>query len=214
MDIDNFIIDVGTSLQVELLSGQKKARFNVSLIGYVRGTGILISHPPSSELKSCLLDGDELAIRFMNGSAIYGFTTHIARICTDPFKYIHLRFPNKIESARVRSAQRIKSTIPVSIRANGNGVAHDGEMTDVSVDGAGFITDPGVGETGDELVVCTSLVFGGMNEEVELNATIKSTTNVNGSGKTHYGVEFNGLNKNDELFLRGFVYEQLMQGRD
>lgn len=214
MNRDNLLIDVGTSLQMELLSGQKNARFNVSLIGYVSGISLLVSYPESSELRSGLLDGDELAMRFMNGSAIYGFKTYITRICTDPFKYIHLKFPDKIETAKVRSAQRVRSIIPVSIKGRGNSVLGMGEMTDVSVDGAGFNADTGISETGDELVICTSLAFGEIHEEVELKAIVRSITNINGSGKSHYGIEFGRLDKNEELFLRGFVYEQIVQSRD
>jgi len=199
-------------MQAELLAGKGNARFDVRLIGYVPDKTIIVSIPPVHERKTKLFDGDNMAVRFLQGNDVHAFKTSIERVCTDPMPYMHLVFPSSIETARVRNSYRVNTSCPVSIQCNGNKEKHNAELIDISEDGAKIISDDILGNAGEKIKLEGRFSFAGIEEILILDAVIRNANNkpVN---QHSYGIEFADIKQQDMMFLRGVIYEQIVKER-
>lgn len=212
MDTRDLNIPVGTPMQVELLAGKGNARFNVSLIGFVAGKTMMVTMPPAHECKVKLYDGDELAVRFLQGNAVHGLKTHIQRVCTDPIPYLHLVFPSSIESAKIRSTYRVNTSYTISVQCDGANKKNAARLVDLSEDGAKIISVDDLGKTGEKIQLEGTFSFGGVQEKLILSATIRNANNEEG-GQHSYGIEFVDVKQQDMMFLRGVIYEQMVNER-
>lgn len=199
-------------MQVELLAGKGNVRFNVALIGFITGRTMLVTMPPAHERKVKLYDGDNLALRFIQGSAVHAFKTSIERVCIDPMPYLHLVFPATIETAKIRNSCRVKTSCAISIQCNGDKEKHAATLVDVSEDGGKIISNEALGETGEKITLEGVFDFGGLQENLTLDAIIRNTIDSN-KDKHSYGIEFVDVKQQDMIFLRGVIYEQMVKER-
>lgn len=175
MNPHEFNIPIGTHMQAELLAGKGHTRFDVSLIGFVVDKTIIVSMPPIHERKVKLFDGDELAVRFLQGNGVHGFKTSIERICTDPIPYIHLNFPATIETAKIRNSYRVNTSYPVSIHCDASDENHTAKLVDISEDGAKLTSENMLGNTGEKIQLEGKFLFAGIEENLVLDAIIRNT---------------------------------------
>ncbi len=214
--MEDLSINVGMSLNMQLLLGESTRRHDVQVIGYMKGDSVLVTMPTENGVLARIAPKDEYIVRYFKGRNIFAFKTKILYIATTPFNYIHIDYPKKLEKVEVRQAERIQISIKAQILVHGQ--THWSEIRDISAGGAQVIVNSEIGNKGDKIEIFFDLKIGDIEREIHLMASIhnahESMDKNKGKPEYRYGVEFLDPTELDVVFVQGFVYEQLLNNRD
>ncbi|OOZ39430.1 hypothetical protein BOW53_11490 [Solemya pervernicosa gill symbiont] len=210
-------IDIGATVQLQLIGDNDAPRGEVTLIGYLAGKSLVVTTPQSEEKPFTLKAGDHVAVRYMGASDIYAFSTVVMGLNNTPYDYLHLRYPEKIEAVKIRKAQRAETNIEVRVAKGGVAVGEDGvRLLDLSASGCMLVAQTHLGEKEDILSLTMPLTFSGMREKLRIAGVIRNSKifeNQEGKRRVQYGLEFGKLDQHQSLFINGYVFEQLANGR-
>jgi|APHig6443718053_1056840.scaffolds.fasta_scaffold10570_4 c-di-GMP-binding flagellar brake protein YcgR len=181
----------------------------VKLIGYVNDVSVLVTMPDTRAWAGPPIEGDEFAVRAFSGRHAYGFSTTVGKRSVNPFEYLHLQFPRRITMRQIRNAERIATTISARVLDGAEPVSTT--VTNLSATGAEVRAwDPprAIGETISlELILDIHKV----RTRVVVSATIRNTHDIVDTGEAAYGVEFSDVNAQTNIFLKSFVYQNLVE---
>ncbi len=218
MSSEEIRFTVGALLQLELLGMHLKVRKPARVIGYLQPTSLLITTPRDKGALIQVRDGDDIAVRYMDGEHVAGFKTSVMRICRDPFPYLHLYYPNTIEKVRVRNAERVATEMAVTVKeesADGK-ILDQATMKDLSISGARLFSASALGSMGTRLAIETNITFAGLTESLVFIAIIRNVSEPGDvtSGKIfQYGVEFAELSQQAIIFMQGYIFECMINSR-
>jgi hypothetical protein len=202
---------VGTVLNLQNLSDKSGSRIQVRVLGYLEGHSIIATLPGAFLLPTDLRLGDEVTVRYLMGRSVCGFKTRVVRVCSSPYPYFHLEYPNDVQRMDVRQAERAQ--VSLAGQAEGASDTAQVELRDLSAGGALVVATRELGNVGDALKLAFELTFGDVTRRMSTSATIRSATPLQrqeGSEPVfRYGVQFQDLGESDRIFVRGFVFEQL-----
>ena len=201
---------VGTVLNLQVLSEKGGPRVQARVLGYLEGQSVMAALPGATLLPTDLRLGDEIAVRYLVGRSVCGFKTRVVRVCTSPYPYFHLDYPEEVERMDVRSAERVQVALPARLETGAQTV--DVEVRDLSATGAMLSSASEIGEVGDVVKLSMELTFGAITRQVSTAATIRNATPAPEGGEDsalRYGVQFEEQSEADHIFVRGFVFEQL-----
>jgi len=203
-------LSVGTVLNLQVLSEKGGPRVQARVLGYLEGQSVMAALPGATLLPTDLRLGDEIAVRYLVGRSVCGFKTRVVRVCTSPYPYFHLDYPEDVQRMDVRSAERVQVALPARLETGAQGL--DVEVRDLSATGAMLSSASEIGEVGDVVKLSMELTFGPITRQVSTAATIRNATPATEGGEDsalRYGVQFEELSEADHIFVRGFVFEQL-----
>lgn len=209
-------LNIGDSFSLEALTA--KARFPVKLIGYSEGNSIIVSVPKVNGKEFLLKNDTILKVRLIADNFACGFQTKVLTHYTAPFLHIHLEYPDKLEAIPVRSASRVRLSLPVSIEEAESGALY-GEwpreeiLVDVSNSGARIQCKEGLAPVGSDLLLSFSVSVDGIKRDLKLPATVRNIAEVSDpvAGEVfQYGVQFKPINNDDRVYICGYVYEQML----
>lgn len=213
-----FEIAVGTLINVQLERLSEGTRHTCRLIGYLRGRSLLVTMPTESDGVEVpyYFVNDEVTLRYFSGREVHGFTTWVRKVCKDPFSYLHLAFPTRVERVRVREEPRTRCSLPVKVMCP-EGEPGEGRIVDLSPTGAQLECDALSVEVGTHLKLAFSVTFAGHDVAFELDAEVRNRKNggADDDGAPGYriGVMFPDLGEQDRLRLTGYVYEAIVSHR-
>jgi c-di-GMP-binding flagellar brake protein YcgR len=211
-------IPVGTLINVQLERMQRGTRHSCRLIGYRKGRSIVVSMPVDSEGNEVpyYFVNDEVTLRYFCGREVHGFKTWVSKVCKDPFSYLHLAFPDRMERVRVREEPRTQCSLPATVTGGDAGPV-EGRVVDLSANGAQLEYPGESAEIGAPLKVSLEVEFAGHELSFELAAEIrnrkKATKDEQGNRVQRVGVSFVDLSEQDKLRLTGYVYESIVARR-
>lgn len=209
-------LQVGESLQVQFMDDETRGQFYVKVVGFLPERSVLVTTPEKDGRPLAVREGRAVLARSYSGSEARGFTCTVLRACVQPYAYLHLSYPNKLETMAERQASRVRSALAVSVRpAAGDNAGRDvpAVIRDVSTTGAQLLASAAVGRSGDRVVIRARLPLDVVGDQaVDLPALIRNVqdeTQVPGS-LWHYkcGVEFEPLDTQSTLVLRAYLYER------
>jgi len=211
-------IDVGTIMQMELSSDEERPRVEVALIGYLTENSILVTAPDKGGVTTEIKVDDPVTLRYMAGNDIFAFTTKVQKLCSEPFPYLHLRYPVTFDVVPVRKAQRVETNIEIVVARGGAPIGDAGVvLRDLSATGCKVVSKLGaLGQQDDILSLSIPLRFSGMHEKLRVAAVVRTVIKLDsGDGEKliQHGLEFGKLDQQQRLFINGYVYEQLALGR-
>ena len=209
-DLPDLQLAVGAVLNLQLLSEKRGPRVQARVLGYLEGKSILAARPGACLLPTDLRLGDEVAVRYLVGRSVYGFKSRIIRVSTSPYPYFHLHYPEQVEKMEVRQSERVQVSVAARVQASAGEV--ESELRDLSASGAMVSAHRKLGQVGDAVRVSFELTFGDVTRNISTGAVIRSVTPMpegEAEATFRYGMQFQGLDENDRIFLRGFVFEQL-----
>ena len=214
--MDTLSIPPGTTVNIQLPGRIRNRRWNARLLGYLPQESLLITTPLSNGAPVPFYLEDQVAVRYLQGREIHGFNTWVRKVSSDPFPYLHLAYPREIERVTVRQAERVPVELASEWRALRGEQSGAGKILDLSATGALLAVDAPAGEPGDELELDFQVHFAGAESRIEVGALLRSVRESGGEEQTRYlhGLEFTDLEERERLFLKGFVYEQLVENRD
>lgn len=217
MDLAKLNIAPGTPMQLSLSTSDGE-KLPCKFIGMNTGRSILISTPMKNDRAILVRMDQEVNISFIASNHACVFTSSIRHICTTPFNYLHLRFPNKVQAGEIRNSTRVEANIRVQVinKTNSSWAPTSGLITDLSTTGAKLEALAACADLEDELILTAKVTVGKMSRIVKWKATIKAEIQHFDSKNAvaAYGIEFGKLTDLDYLSLYAFVNTQVANGAE
>lgn len=211
-------LGVGGVLNLQLSQRNNGQRWNARLIGFLESESILVTTPRDSGAPVPFYMDDEVTVRFLAGREIHGFTTWVRKVATQPYPYLHLAFPKAIERVTIRQEERVPMDLPAKYQClKQRDVAGDGRLLDLSAAGTLLKAPESLGDVGDEIQLQFDVAFAGSETHIEVGAIIRNIKPDEGRDRSDdirlYGLQFQDLSEQSRLFIKGFVYERIIQHR-
>lgn len=203
---------VGATLHMDLMSGETRRTYPVTLIGYFPGNSILVTMPQQGIHDLSVGVGDKFVVRFAEGDTTIAFQTSVINICSSPYPYLHLGYPEGVQGVMLRSATRYSTNKPIMLLAMLDGDSKEPisvTMSDVSITGACLLAEKDLGETGDTFDIDMEIKGQGA---IVLSCVIRYV-NEGESGGSRHGVEFTHLDHKALLFLGKFIQDSVNHQR-
>ena len=173
-------LPVGAFVNLQVLGDRSGHRIQAKVLGYKAGESLIAEVPGAAFLPIDLRLGDEVAARCLVGRHILGFKCMVLRVCTSPYPYFHLTYPERIEQTEVRQDERAAVAIHARVSA-GTGDTLDAEIRDISASGAMLAVPQQVGEVGTTVRVAFELKFAQISRTLEVAAVIRNVHSAQGA---------------------------------
>ena len=224
-DSTELVINAGDALQLQFYPGKNHdERYYVRIIGYLEGKSIITTIPVVNKKYMLVKEGQQFAVRLMSGNSIQAFLCTAIKNASIPYPYMHLSYPDDLESKVVRKAQRV-TTKSIATVQNQETDKKDVQtksaiICDISTGGALLITPLPIGDVGDMVTITTRIKVAEVDEYINISAIIRRNidpeVDENDENKITYrcGVEFQIIDDRDKLIIHGYVYEQIAKSLD
>lgn len=204
---------VGSTLLLEL-PGRGGGPVAATLIGYVPGRSLLVSLPPEAVSPAT---GEPCSAHFQADSHLYAFDTRVLYIANQPFSYLHLAYPEGIQTGSARRSQRVQiNDMVMMLVMEEAGRKLSVALADISMAGARLVAGSRLGEVGERFAIeIPQLESDGsiaLPCQVRYVREERSTT-VGGKRVYHHGVEFTGLDRQALTFIERYIGEKVAQLR-
>ena len=221
---DDMKLKVGDRLNIELPAEYDfrikrqppNEHFVVKLIGFLKGVSLLVTAPNIADAQ--IMAGKKIIIRSFSGQNAFGFSCAIGRVCKEPFKYLHLAFPDIIEGIVVRKAPRVKTRIIASVQDGKSGAEEQisALISDISANGASLDAKRPLGDKGDILNMTFRVPLHNIDAYLSVKGAIRAVlsgdpADASKSDLTRHGLEFLELQPNDSVILQSMVYQQMIE---
>lgn len=214
-------LQVGEALQIQFLDDETRGQFYVRVIGFLPERSLIVTTPEKGGQPMHVREGRALLVRSFASDQAHGFSSVVLRSCVQPYAYLHLTFPQKIETMAERQAARVRSALAISIHGlTGEAAGRDtpGVIRDISNTGAQILAAGPVGKSGERVLIRTRLPLDALGDQpVELPALIRNAqdeADIKGSmWRVRCGVEFEPLDTQSTLVLRAYLYERFAAPR-
>lgn len=189
--------------------GAPTRRTEAKFCAAIEGKGLMVvplhEGPPGPEWR----DQAELEISGFTGQYDFRFPSRVLGSFAVPFAYVLLAWPTAISGKRVRSALRIKTSLPAMAWGQDAQTTVPARVLDLSHAGAMLDLAAPLGGKGQRIGIALQLPLEGGEQSVELSGAIcHSGIGATGEG-TRVGVAFEGLSRSDRLLLQNFTLRQL-----
>jgi len=207
----------GDSLQLQLQFGRN--RYYVKFVGCLPGRSVLVTTPTAGGQVLAIRERQSVIARTFSGRSAFAFDAAVLRVCSTPFPYVHLSYPDLVQGVPVRVEPRIRMRMTASAcRIAAPGDALPVEITDLSPSGARI--DAGERLAGKGEVVRLSFRFTlDQDDAFFVNEVMVRSVREEGRAGSkrlqvfRHGVEFVGMQSNERLLLRTLIYQRLAEGR-
>jgi c-di-GMP-binding flagellar brake protein YcgR len=206
----------GETLQLQFMDDETRGQFYVKVIGYVTERSLLVTTPSSAGRTMPVREGRAVIVRAFSDHHASGFTSTVLKSCTQPYEYLHLSYPRKIEPVKIRKSSRVRTALAVSVHARGaapDAAGVPAVIRDISVSGAQLLSASVAGQGGDQVLIRTRLPLSTIGDQpVELPALIRNSLEEGGVKTSLWrfrcGVEFQPLDAQTTLVLRAYLYDR------
>ena len=219
MENDNeLILNAGDALQLQFYpptNGDNEERYYVRVIGYLAGKSIIATVPVFEGKLMLLREGQQFTVRLISGSSVQAFITGLIKKSSSPYPYMHLSYPQNVESKVIRKAQRVNTRIIASAQNLEPGKEQiktkSALLSDLSSAGALILSEDLLGDVGDMITVAVKLHVAEKDEYLTISAIIRRCLDKIDEAETQnrYGIEFQISDEREKLLIHGYVYEQL-----
>jgi len=167
----------------------------------IEGKGIMVGPHGAVGGKIGMQPGEDYLVRGFTGQYDFSFASNVIQIYEKPFAYALLSYPGDVEARMVRSAMRMKTSLPATVSLPGGSSFIAVSLVDVSVAGAMIKSPTSLGIVGDQLNLSFSMDFEKNKVNlVLLSAICHSNKSEPGDG-FNVGLIFKGTTQNDKLVL-------------
>ena len=210
---------VGDKLQLQKVDAGSDERYSSTVIGFVPGESLLITTPLVNNKPILVKEGQQFAVRMVQGSFIQGFVSKVLHNALAPYPYVHLSFPEDVERIEIRNADRVETDVPVLARnaqlPDEHGNWKQASIKDISATGSKLESMSKFGEEGDSVVLKFKLNICSQDEEMELKTLIMHLDEPEEVGADEwgiysYGTKFEEHGRLERVLIQNYVLEQLM----
>jgi c-di-GMP-binding flagellar brake protein YcgR len=212
-------LQVGDVLQLQFAPPSEiQDRYATTLIGLLPGQSLMITAPRKQGKTIMVREGQAFTVRMLQGSNVFGFVARVLKVSAKPFPYLHLAYPNDVETVVVRNAPRVQTEIhaTVSKPLEGNLTELAVIIADISNTGARVMYSEKLGEVGAVIQVTHAVPVCGGEDILKVMGVIRNVREVSqekGGGVIVHGIEFRGLTRFQELLLCAYVLSGIAKER-
>lgn len=203
----DMLLAPGDILQLQTTGAGHGERYPVRLIGYHRPVSVLVSAPLANGRLVFIKEGQRLLVRGFVGRDAVGYSTRVLKSNLLPFAYLHLAWPDEVQTMRIRSSARVPVDLVCAvITADGQ---HSSRMIDLSQGGARLLSRVPIGAPGEQVQLAFRINPGGAEIYLRPRAMIRTITDE--AGQITTGLEFSDLSEAENLYLSNMVYQYLLR---
>jgi len=206
-------LKVGDQIHLEPPRRVAGGRATVTIIGWLEGQSVITTAPQNSAGRLAMQEGELVLLRAFTGKSAFAFRVAVLRVAYQPFNYLHLGFPEKIEGVAIRSSPRCWLRLPAQVNV-GESEGCLGNILNIGTTGALIEVAEALQKEQNQIKLSFSFELHGVAVSLNLTAQVcgeKSVSNVDGVPLPQYGVEFQNLQPNDRLILGGLVWYRMYE---
>jgi hypothetical protein len=210
---DRLHLPVGTPIQIQQEGVDNAPRFNVRLLGYYPGKGLIVTNTEFNGKTVLLTDDSKIVARAVQGNIATAFRVSVVQTSLTPYPHLHLTYPEEdaIEVSIVRDARRIDTKQPSLVRNAKEGSQYiEALIVDLSASGARIATRVPIGILDETVELKMEVEVGDESEPLVVTAVIKNV-DFKKKGKLalhYYGLMFKGVNRFQRIVLHAYVLEE------
>jgi c-di-GMP-binding flagellar brake protein YcgR len=219
MNFSDLRLPAGTVLQLQFVDDSGE-RSPAKLLGFLDGRTIMVTQPQKAGQPIHVVKGQRVIVRSITSSAAIAFQSVIEKVCNLPYAYLHLEYPKEVSVNRVRTSPRIATVLEA--KATNQAAAPEGvdlaaRILDVSPTGARVELPANSVKIGDDITLSSIFNFSDVDRNVTLNCVIRARMGTDDPSADPtkpvvYGIEFQELNEEMNLFLHAYVYREMLEG--
>lgn len=204
-------LNPGDLLQIQPWSGEAAGeRYMVKVVGHLAPVSLLVTAPSANGKLLFVREGHTFLVRGFIGQDAMAYRTRVLKAQLAPFPYLHLAYPDAVQSTRIRKSMRARVNLVIAI--NGVGGNSAGRITDLSLGGARIISNAPFASPGEEVRLAFRIDPGGIEIYLNLRALVRASQAEPLEQSRHStGVEFIELSEQDRLALMGVVYQNIIR---
>lgn len=201
----------GDLIQLQTMSTTNAERYQVRMIGFHAPVSLLVTAPTSQGKLVFVKEGQQFLVRGFVGKDAVAYKTRVLKSNLSPFPYLHLAYPDSVQSMRIRSSARVQVDLVTAITREGAGQA-SAKMTDISVGGARLLSPRPVANKNETVKVSFRINPAGLDVYMTLNALVRAVSADDSlDGQIATGIEFVDISEQDRLYLTNMVYQNLLK---
>jgi len=205
----------GDVLQLQPLQEGQTERFTVRVIGVMKPKSVLVTAPILDGKLIFVRDGQTYLVRAFSGLNICAFKAKVLKSQLQPFPYLHLSYPDAVQSMRIRKAMRAPANIIIAAQqSEEGGQIGAGKLVDISVGGGKLLSSMQLGRKGDTLWLSFKVKLGDMEEYVKTPVVICAEgeeDDEQGKRMKSFGIQFGELSQSQQLIIMNLVYQHLLR---
>lgn len=211
MRVEELGLTFGDTLQVQI-GDNLEQRYPVKFIGINPASSIIISAPITGKDKVFFVrEGQNVTLRFVVKNVVSGFSTQVILTRGQPYPYLHLKIPEEVQTVEVRKEVRVETDINATVINKTRGSpALTCSILNLSCSGGRVESNTQLALMNDHLNLTMPLVIHDIERLVTAECVVTYIKDVDDEGKYIYGVNFEEIDDDDSLILRGFIYQELL----
>jgi c-di-GMP-binding flagellar brake protein YcgR len=212
-------LQIGDVLQLQFAPPSDiQDRYATTLIGFLPGQSLIITTPRKQGNPILVREGQAFTVRMLQGSNIFGFAAHVLKVSSKPFPYLHLDYPDDVETAVVRNAPRVTTEIQATVSKplEGDTLERSVLIADISSTGVRMMYREQLGDLGSVVQITHPIPVCGGEDTLKVMGMIRNVREVKRADSRVFvhGIEFRGLTRFQEVLLCAYVLSGIVGQRD
>jgi len=212
MHVEELGLAVGDKMQIQIGDNDEQ-RYPVSFIGIQPGGSVIISAPKSGKDKIIFLrEGQNITLRFMVKNVVSGFSSRVKITRGQPYPYLHLDIPDDIQTVEVRKEVRVETDISATlINKTHESPALTTKILNMSCSGMRVVSSTKLAKLNNKVNITMPLIIHNVERLVTMDCEV-SYVKDDEEPENVYGLNIDDIDEDDELVLRGYIYQELLRG--
>lgn len=200
----------GDLVQLQTLHPTHAERYQVRMIGVHAPVSLMVTAPTIQGRLVFVKEGQQFLVRGFVGKDAVAYKTRVIKSNLSPFPYLHLAYPETVQSMRIRGSSRVSVELVTAV--NGPAGQAAAKIVDLSCGGARMMSPKPVAEKGDDVKLSFRINPSGLDVYLTISAKVRAVSrDETANSQVATGVEFVDLNEQDRLYLTNMVYQNLLK---
>ena len=176
-------------------------------LGLIPGNSLIVSQPLRGGRLVNLGVGQRLTVHMLVRKHVHAFPSEILCMYKFPIPYLHLSYPDGIESSVVRSAPRINVSLLAVIKAAEHPIP--ASISNLSGNGMAILCEHALGEVGDRIPLGFTLPIIDRPCHIDTVGIIRNMTPMKAQKAYQFGLQLEELSPEQRVIIEAFIYRQV-----
>lgn len=212
---EEFRANNGDIIQLQFLPRTDGRRYNVTVLGFLKGHSLIVAAPKKDGHYMILREGQIFTARIMHNINVSGFQTQVIKAVSTPYPYMHLKIPSEFETKQVRDNERASVELGIKV-SNIKKLAViknvDAMLKDLSLLGCKIVSPHQLGSIEDTLKLNMKMELFEHEFLISISSVIRSAEEISVGNQPlfQYGLSFKSLSAQDSLLIGSYVNKVLI----
>lgn len=200
----------GDHVQLQSLHGNSTERYQVRMVGFHAPISLMVTAPMLHGRLVFIKEGHQFLVRGFVGRDAVAYRTRVLKSQLTPFPYLHLAYPETVQSMRIRSSARVGVDLVASVTSPAG--TDSARIVNLSVGGARMLSRRVVAQNDDEIKLAFRINPAGLDVYLTLRGRVRAVQQDESRPEVvATGVEFHSLSEQERLYLTNMVYQNLLK---